>query len=182
MNDKNNKIAKSLFNYHRTRILQVTRDQEKTVKEIAKILDEKPSRLYYHINLLENLGLLKVVSEKKVNNLIQKYYKSSYENVSTNEYTFQREDASKNSNYITSQLYAFTEEAISRIQLDLMNLENKEISSEASIISANLTENEWKEINKQIRDIISNRDDNNKDNHSDKKWEANYIIMSYLDE
>jgi|SRR5690625_3225300 len=179
MNKKETKIAKSLFNYQRTRILQVVKSQEKTVKEIAEILNEKPSRLYYHINLLEKLGLLKVVNEKKVNNLIQKYYKATDIDISLNEYTFTGEDASQNSDYISSQLYAFTDEAISRIQADLQIEENNENLSEASIISAQLTKDEWKDINKKIREIISARD--NDDNHN-KKWNANFIIMSYLNE
>lgn len=65
MTDQKKNIIKSLFNYHRIRILQVIKDKQKTVKEIAQLLNEKPSRLYYHINQLEKNGLIKVIDEKK---------------------------------------------------------------------------------------------------------------------
>lgn len=179
MNNKDAKVAKSLFNYQRARILQVAKNEEKTVKEIAEILNEKPSRLYYHINQLEEIGLLKIVGEKKINNLTQKYYKSVSTDMLLSEYTFSGKDASKNADFIFSQLYAFSNEAITKIQEDLQKENNEEVFSEASIINVQLTRDEWKKVNQKIREIITSRDNEKAES---KKWDANYIIMSYLNE
>jgi DNA-binding transcriptional ArsR family regulator len=61
----------------RTQILErlVTRPQ--TVKEIAAKLGLAPSRLYYHINLLEEHGLIKVVDQRMVANLVEKVYRAT---------------------------------------------------------------------------------------------------------
>jgi DNA-binding transcriptional ArsR family regulator len=177
MNEKETKIAKTLFNYQRTKILQMVKDKEKTVKEIAELLNEKPSRLYYHVNQLETLGLIKVVDEKKVNNLTQKYYLATDVVDLLDEYTFSRENAHENSEYILYQLKAFTDVAISRIESDLKDSTKKTVTSEASIANVQLTRDQWTEVNEKIRDIVS-RDKNSENN---KVYNANYIFMSYLD-
>jgi len=179
MSDKDTKIAKSLFNYHRARILQVIKDEEKTVKEIAELLNEKPSRLYYHVNQLEELGLIEVVSEKKVNNLTQKYYLATEAAGMLNEYTFSHENANQNSEYILYQLKAFSDMAISRIESNLEENNQETVNSEASIVSVQLTKDEWKEVNKKIRDIVSRK---RKHTDNDEVHNVNYIIMSYLDQ
>lgn len=179
MADRQEKIAKSLFNYQRTRILQVIKDKERTVKEIAKLLNEKPSRLYYHVNQLEDLGLIKIVDEKKVNNLTQKYYLATEAASMLGEYTFSHENANKNSEYILYQLKAFSDMAISRIESDLEDNADETVTSEASIVSVQLTRDEWNEVNEKIRDIVSRE---KKNSVQDNVYNVNYIIMSYLDQ
>lgn len=172
MKEKN--ITKSLFNYKRTLILQATKDKEKTVKEIAESINEQPSRLYYHINQLEKLGLLKVAYEKLINNISQKYYIAANENLLPHQFILK--DYMKNTNYIIPQLYALADKAISTIQSDLQS--NKDITSEASIVRVKLTKEEWKEVNKKIMELISSRDQ--RERNSDLS-NVNYIIMSYFD-
>lgn len=179
MSNKDIKLAKTLFNYQRIRILQVVKNKEKTVKEIAEELNEKPSRLYYHINQLEELGLLSVVNEKQVGNLIQKYYKSVGTEMFPNEITFENKDAHENAEYIFSQLYAFVDEAISKIYVDLNKDDMKEVTSEVSVINVSLTKSEWKVVNQKIREIISER---NSEEEDINKKDVRYIVMSYLDE
>ncbi|WP_020153807.1 winged helix-turn-helix domain-containing protein [Caldibacillus debilis] len=179
MNNKELEIAKSLFNLQRIRILQAVKEKEKTVKEIAEILNEKPSRLYYHVHQLEDLGLLEVVREKQVGNLIQKYYKSVDKDTFPDEFTFTGKEAYDNADYIISQLYAFIDEALSKIYTDLNKKDYRKVSSEASIINVQLTKDEWREVNKKIREVISTR---NSEEKGVKEWNVRYIIMSYLDD
>lgn len=47
-----------------------------TVKATAAKLGLAPSRLYYHVNLLEEQGLIRVVQERLVGNLVEKLYQS----------------------------------------------------------------------------------------------------------
>jgi DNA-binding transcriptional ArsR family regulator len=46
----------------------------RTVKQIAAELDTEPARLYYHINLLEKHGLIKVADTQVVSGIIEKHY------------------------------------------------------------------------------------------------------------
>lgn len=58
----------------RLRIIEALGDEPRTVKQIARILDIPPSKLYYHVNLLENHGLIRVVDTRVVSGIIEKLY------------------------------------------------------------------------------------------------------------
>jgi len=45
-----------------------------TVKQLAARLEVRPTRLYYHVNLLEEHGLLRVASSRVVSGIIEKSY------------------------------------------------------------------------------------------------------------
>lgn len=45
-----------------------------TVKQLAAQLDVRPTRLYYHVNLLEEHGLIKVASTRVVSGIVEKSY------------------------------------------------------------------------------------------------------------
>jgi DNA-binding transcriptional ArsR family regulator len=45
-----------------------------TVKQLSEDLDIPPTKLYYHINLLEKHGLIQIADTKVVSGIIEKYY------------------------------------------------------------------------------------------------------------
>jgi len=47
-----------------------------SVKDVAEKLGVPPTRLYYHFNMLEELGVIRVVETRKVGALLQKLYQS----------------------------------------------------------------------------------------------------------
>lgn len=57
----------------RLRIRELMRDPT-TVKQVAHELDLPPTKLYYHINLLEKHGLIVVVDTRIVSGIIEKHY------------------------------------------------------------------------------------------------------------
>ena len=72
----NLEIAKALFDEKLNRLIESVEEKPKTVKEMAAEFNEKPSRLYYPIQKLMKLGLLKVDHEEMIGNLTEKYYTS----------------------------------------------------------------------------------------------------------
>lgn len=52
-------------------------DQPSTVKEVARKLGTSPSKLYYHVNLLEEHGLLIVTDTRIVSGIIEKQYQAA---------------------------------------------------------------------------------------------------------
>ena len=52
-------------------------DRPSTVKEVARKLGTSPSKLYYHVNLLEEHGLLKVTDTRIVSGIIEKQYQAA---------------------------------------------------------------------------------------------------------
>lgn len=53
----------------------------RTVKVIAAILKLPPTKLYYHVNLLEQHGLIRVVDTRVVSGIIEKSYEPAAESI-----------------------------------------------------------------------------------------------------
>ena len=58
----------------RLQILEVLDSAPQTVNQVAEKLGLSGSRLYYHFNLLEKHGLIKIVEKRMVNNMVEKLY------------------------------------------------------------------------------------------------------------
>jgi DNA-binding transcriptional ArsR family regulator len=56
-------------------LLTTIRDQSKSIKQVAAELQLDQVKLYYHFNLLESHGLVKVVMERKVRHLVERFYR-----------------------------------------------------------------------------------------------------------
>ncbi len=64
----------------RQKIIEAVIDSARTVKQIAALLGLAPTKLYYHINLLEAHGLIRVVETRIVSGIIEKHYRASARN------------------------------------------------------------------------------------------------------
>jgi DNA-binding transcriptional ArsR family regulator len=64
---------------HPTRILlfENLSSAARTIPELAELIDEVPSRLYYHVAELERIGLIEVVRTRKKGNLIERVYRAT---------------------------------------------------------------------------------------------------------
>ncbi|NJN18704.1 MAG: helix-turn-helix transcriptional regulator [Oscillochloris sp.] len=67
---------KLLADERRLRILSLLR-RPTTVKAVAQTLDLPPSRLYYHINLLQAQGLIRVVDHNLESGIVEKVYQAT---------------------------------------------------------------------------------------------------------
>jgi DNA-binding transcriptional ArsR family regulator len=65
----------------RLQILETLDQKPQTVNQVAEKLGHSGSRLYYHFNLLEKHGLIEVVERRMVNNMIEKLYWTTAEDV-----------------------------------------------------------------------------------------------------
>lgn len=61
----------------RGRILDRLRAEPMTVKQLASALDRSPKKLYYHVNLMERHGLIRVVRTRLVSGIQEKTYRAS---------------------------------------------------------------------------------------------------------
>jgi DNA-binding transcriptional ArsR family regulator len=57
----------------RLRILEAF-GEERTTKQVADRLGEKPTKLYHHVDLLDRLGLIQLTRTKKNRGTLEKYY------------------------------------------------------------------------------------------------------------
>lgn len=58
----------------RLRLIEELGIRPTTVKALAKTLGMKPNRLYYHVNLLEEHGLIKVTDTRLVSGIVERTY------------------------------------------------------------------------------------------------------------
>ncbi|MGH8246495.1 MAG: ArsR/SmtB family transcription factor [Gammaproteobacteria bacterium] len=58
----------------RQRILEVLRDEPMTTKQVALKLREKPTKLYHHVEILEQAGLIRLVRTKPNRGTVEKYF------------------------------------------------------------------------------------------------------------
>jgi DNA-binding transcriptional ArsR family regulator len=60
----------------RTQIYEILLSEPGNVRQVAERLGLAPSRMYYHFNLLEKYGLLRIVETRMVSNIQEKLYRS----------------------------------------------------------------------------------------------------------
>ncbi|HEX6220528.1 MAG TPA: helix-turn-helix domain-containing protein [Acidimicrobiia bacterium] len=69
-------VFEVLNNTTRFRIIRYL-EEPRSIREVADLLDVPPTRLYYHFNLLEEVGVISVVETRKAGAMLQKVYQSS---------------------------------------------------------------------------------------------------------
>lgn len=63
----------------RRRIVNLLRAKEMTVSQISDSLDKTPQNIYHHIRKLVDGGLVEVVREERIENFIERYYRTTAE-------------------------------------------------------------------------------------------------------
>ena len=58
----------------RMEILQILDTEPQSINQVAEKLGLSASRLYYHFKILEEHGLISVVQTRMINNLVEKFY------------------------------------------------------------------------------------------------------------
>ena len=69
------KQIRALADPLRMRILTAL-NEERTTKQVAELLHEKPTRLYHHVDALERAGLVQLTRTQPKRGTIEKYYRS----------------------------------------------------------------------------------------------------------
>jgi len=66
--------VKVLANPLRIRILEELCTAERTTKQVAQRLGEKPTKLYHHVDALERVGLIRLARTRQNRGTVEKYY------------------------------------------------------------------------------------------------------------
>ncbi|MEK4653723.1 winged helix-turn-helix transcriptional regulator [Bacillus circulans] len=170
-------IAKVFFDEKKRSILHSIEYEAKAIKHIAEEMKEKQSRLYYHMKKLEELGLVKVVKEEKLGNIIQKYYKAA-------EWTrkvinLSPEDLHNNPDMLNN-LYPYINRAIDALKQTVED-PSKDRKGVANLITeVAIPKTEWNNLNEEIRQVFLKYIDAHKNN--EEKVNLSYLIMSYIEE
>lgn len=60
----------------RVRIIEQFCSSERTTKQVAEALDEKPTKLYHHVDALEKVGLIRQTRTRRNRGTLERYYRA----------------------------------------------------------------------------------------------------------
>jgi DNA-binding transcriptional ArsR family regulator len=70
------KQLKALTDPLRLRVLEAFVQRQATTKQVAELLGEKPTKLYHHVQMLEEAGLLRLVETRQNRGTVEKHYRA----------------------------------------------------------------------------------------------------------
>lgn len=73
----------------RARLVEAFADKPRTAKQVAEIIGQKPTKLYHHVEVLERVGLIKLVKTQKKRGTLEKYYRTVAKRFSVDSGVFQ---------------------------------------------------------------------------------------------
>ena len=100
--------------------------EKMTVKQVAEKLGLAPSKLYYHFNTLEKLGLIEVAETHMVANMVEKVYSSNADMVDVDPslFSFSKEGENESLNLaVSSTIDATRDDLIRSLQARQFQLE-----------------------------------------------------------
>ncbi|MBE4907017.1 helix-turn-helix transcriptional regulator [Bacillus luteolus] len=183
-------LAKILMDPRRRNIFDIAKDEPVTVTQIAEALNEKPSRLYYHVKKLEDAGLLELVETRQQGNLIEKYYKSVS---GFDAFELDKSLLAEHSDTVMAEVMRLLEPGLRLLSSELKNNKDsyeKQVS--LSINFSDLTGKEWLEANSNMVYAIRDKAEVKKDiaeemgnqfsmtkEELEKKSKYTFLVLSY---
>lgn len=111
----------------RGQIVEILVSEPSTINQLGAKLGLAPSKLYYHVNLLEKVGLVKVVDTTQRGNIIEKHYwvTALDYRVDENMFNFSTPEGQQNiSNLMTAPLETTRQDIIRSLEARAFNLEH----------------------------------------------------------
>ena len=110
----------------RLQIMTVLDPEPRTINYVAERLGLASSRLYYHFNMLESHGLIRVVETRMVNNIVEKVFWTSAEELTIDNDLF-KYSSDEGSEYLSrlviSTLDSVREDMVRSLEAEKYNIE-----------------------------------------------------------
>lgn len=139
----------------RVEILHMLEDEPMTTTQMARLLGEKPNRLYYHVTELERVGILEVVERKRRGNLYEKYYRPAARFYRIDPALFQKGDEGMQA-YLNTVISNFDNTLIDLRKCLADGLIDTEhmLGAFSSIMEVDLTAEQAAEFRRELRDLL----------------------------
>ena len=145
----------------RLQILEVLSPEPQTVNQVAGKLGLSGSRLYYHFNMLEEHGLIKVVETRTVNNIIEKVFWVSSQEIEIEKglLSFTEESGQENLiRFMQSSVEALREDIIRSLQARKFNLAMGAVPNPRQVVMENvkkrLKDETYRKFQEKVKGII----------------------------
>jgi DNA-binding transcriptional ArsR family regulator len=171
----------------RLQVIEIIFDHTHTVKQIASKLEMPPSKLYYHINLLEKHGLIAVASTRIVSGIVEKSYQAAARNFKVKKGllnpTVPEDDAPENgvALFVGAILDDAKEDIKRNAARGLINLseETSPLNLNISRMTTRLTAGEALEFQEQIKALSSDFHDKKLDGGNADEQTYAFVFVLY---
>ena len=141
----------------RIRILEAF-GEERTTKQVADLLGEKPTKLYHHVDALERIGLIALSRTRQNRGTLEKYYLAVARTFRADSRVFQAKERSKKSAallQVTSTIFDTTSAELASL-VDHGEDAKKAIEEEGivSFLEIRATKAQLKEIHGKLNDLV----------------------------
>lgn len=134
----------------RMKILFALDEGPMTVKQLADMLEEIPSKVHYHVKELERIGVLEIVDKKEKSGIIEKYYYPTAESFRVEKIIMKEEGWKEHIGNLKDTIFKNASEDY-RNYLSKKNDDDKEILNYGVI---HLTDEEFDELDKKIKELM----------------------------
>lgn len=138
----------------RMKILFALDEDPMTVKQLADMLGEIPSKVHYHVKELERIGVLEIVDKKEKSGIIEKYYYPTAESFRVEKIIMKEEGWQEHIVNLKDTAFRNASEDY-RDYLSKKNDDDKEIFNYGII---HLTDEEFDELRKKIEELTEKSD------------------------
>lgn len=146
-----------------------------TVKHVAEKLDLLPTKLYYHINLLEKHGLIVLVDTRIVSGIIEKHYQIAAKTVKVARHLLSTGEDSESGGLnltLTTMLDTTREELIESVQSGMVELaedgeRHKSLSIQMGVV--NLTDEQATDFYKEVESLFERYRQLSSEENDDKR-------------
>jgi DNA-binding transcriptional ArsR family regulator len=180
-------IAKLLVDVRKRGILYIAKNPV-TVSQMAEEMNEKQSRLYYHVKKLEDAGLLELIETRQHGNLIEKYYKRT-ETVGQRMFELDETLLKEHHNEVMEEIMNLLQPGLKLLQSELKK-GKPEKQVNLMVRFSELTGEEWESSHRKIMNAFEDESDsaetyedsslpNLTEEERKRKSKYAYIMLSY---
>lgn len=151
----------------------------KTVKEVAADLQMPPTKLYYHVNLLEKQNLIRVVATQVVSGIIEKTYLITARNYRLSDTLLADEGGDEAVDAVLAAIFDITRAEVKQsLQNNLLKLTDGTAVHQGILWRAGLrlTVEQFEQMQQKLEDLLQEMDDLSSQNESDEA--ARYGLMA----
>lgn len=144
-------IGKLVFDEKTFQILEHTKRESRNTKEIAKLMKQPTSNLYYPIKKLIEMDALRIERQEQVKNILENYYSSSHL-YADDKLAIEGDFLTSNLEHVLQWYFVQVHQTAQALRRDVGKQD--EGTAEIGYATKTLTHAQWKELNQQIRQLI----------------------------
>lgn len=165
--------VKALSHPLRMRIIETLAASEPmTTKQVAEVLEEKPTRLYHHVALLEEVGLIRLTHTRQNRGATEKYYEAIARQFSAGVDVFSDENEQAQKSALRPMINTVFGNTTSELLRLVNNLQSDDMLEEEAIVSyveMHLTQEQIDEVQLRLKGVLDYLQGLETDDDADKK-------------